>query len=83
MWKKVKAVKINVYFSGEKFLSCEKLNMKKKIKKKGLGLKKGFCIMIELTEKNIFRKKSWRNQVEKKDIKEETVSIMCEKSEKM
>lgn len=42
-----------------------------------------FCIMIELTEKNIFRKKSWRNQVEKKDIKEETVFIMCEKSEKM
>lgn len=76
VWKKVKAVKINVYFSGEKMLSCEKLNMKK-------NQEKTFWIMIELTEKNIFRKKSWRNQVEKKDIKEETVSIMCEKSEKM
>lgn len=54
VWKKVKAVKINVYFSGEKMLSCEKLNMKK-------NQEKTFWIMIELTEKNIFRKKSWRS----------------------
>lgn len=37
VWKKVKAVKINVYFSGEKILSCEKLNMKKKSRKNVLN----------------------------------------------
>lgn len=37
VWKKVKAVKINVYLSGEKILSCEKLNMKKKSRKNVLN----------------------------------------------